>query len=114
MINRCHVIQSVVTAQQSRDPDLFITNLERRADRENILMKDIELGYETSSNRNKNIGVMAIGTLDRDLKEITSTKGKNFAYLINRYTYRRGQVSEGSTKRGKSKLSVTETHLNIS
>ena len=78
-----------ITAQQSRDPDLFLASLERQADRENILMKDIELGHETSSNRNKNIGVMAIGTLDRDLKELASTKGKNFAYLINRYTYRR-------------------------
>ena len=31
---------------------------------------------------------MAMGTLDRELKELAATKGQNFAYLVNKYIYR--------------------------
>ena len=31
---------------------------------------------------------MAIGSLDRNMKELSSTKGHNFAHLVHRYKYR--------------------------
>ena len=48
---------------------------------------------------------MALGTLDRDLKELSSTKGLNFAYLINRYTYRRDAIPDKLLKK-RSALEV--------
>ena len=37
---------------------------------------------------------MAIGSLDRDLKELPSTRGLNFAHLIHRYSYRKDSLPE--------------------
>ena len=71
-------------------------------------MKDSELGQEQSSIRNKSIGMMAIGTLDRENKELASTKGQNFAYLISRYTYRRDKIPQTvlNNSGGKSHLEI--------
>jgi len=52
--------------------------------------------YEHSP-RSKNTGILAMGTLDRDLKELASTKGLNFAHLIHRYTFRRDSLPNALT-----------------
>ena len=50
---------------------------------------------------------MAIGSLDRDLKELSSTKGQNFAHLIHHYSYRRDQIPEKILAKARDK-SMTE------
>lgn len=42
---------------------------------------------------------MAISALDRDMRDLASTKGKNFAYLVHSYSYRRDQLSEKHLKK---------------
>ena len=37
---------------------------------------------------------MAISALDREMRDLESTKGKNFAYLVHSYKYRRDQLEE--------------------
>lgn len=37
-------------------------------------------------------GIMAIGSLDRELKELGSTRSSNFAHLIHAYSYRKDQI----------------------
>ena len=54
---------------------------------------------ETTQVHNKNIGVIAIGTLDRELKELTSSKSSSFASLIHAYAYRADKVPESLTKK---------------
>jgi len=58
-------------------------------------MKPGDAYNQENSFKSKNIGILATGTLDRDLKGIPSSKGHNFAYLIHRYTFRRDSLPSG-------------------
>lgn len=55
--------------------------------------------------RVKNIGIMAMGSLDREMKELASTKGRNFAYLVYKYRFRRDLLPEKLLKK-RSELEV--------
>lgn len=48
---------------------------------------------------------MAIGVLDREMKDLASTKGRNFAYLIHRYRFRRDLLPDKLLKK-RSELEV--------
>lgn len=42
---------------------------------------------------------MAISEIDRELKDLPSTKGKSFAHLIHQYSYRRDLIPLAKTKK---------------
>ena len=53
---------------------------------------------ETSSASRKT-GNIVISSFDRGIKDLVSSKGKNFAYLVNSYTYRRDNLPQKYTKK---------------
>lgn len=88
---------------QSRDPDLFLASLERQAERENFLNKTetnaSSVGSQAVSHKSKSNGMMAISAIDRNMNDLASTKGKNFALLIQSYNYRRDQIPSSHLKK---------------
>ena len=96
----------------SRDPDLFLALLERQADKEDFLLKNSgdqsDQAREAHQERTSNIGIMATCTLGRDTKELASTKGKNFAFLVHAYRYRKDLVTASEMKSKKRQKSVAE------